>query len=93
MIVHGNEYVSAGSDKELRWLKEELEERFEIQTQVLGHLHRDRAEGKVLNMVMRACSDGCEIETDPRHAELMVEQTGVKDGQGGFDSRSTLQKR
>ena len=30
---------------------------------------------------MRACSDGCEM-ADPRHAEVMVERIGVKDGRG-----------
>ena len=31
---------------------------------------------------MRASSDGWEIVADSRHAEVMVEQIGVKDGRG-----------
>ena len=84
--------ASAGLDKDMQWLKKKQEDRFEIQNQVSGHSHSDRAEGKVLHRVMRARSDGWEMEAAPSHAELTVGQTGVKDGKRCFDSRSARQK-
>ena len=59
---------------------------------MLGHSHSDRAEGKVLNRVMGACSNDLKIEACPRDAELIVGQMGVTDGKGVFGSRSTRQK-
>ena len=84
MTVHGDDHVSAGFDKDLQWLKKKLEDRFGIETQVLGHKQNDRAEGQVLNRVMRASRDGWEIEADLRHAGLMVQQMGVEDGKEVF---------
>ena len=34
-------------------------------------------EGKVLNRIVRCVSEGWEVEADPRHAELIVEQLGI----------------
>ena len=39
-------------------------------------------EGKVLNRVLRVTEDGWEMDSDPRNAELVVEQWGLKDGKG-----------
>ena len=36
------------------------------------------SEGKVLNRPIRATAAGCEIEAVPRHAELVIEQPGLK---------------
>ena len=36
-------------------------------------------EGKVLNRIIRCTEAGWEIEADPRHAELVVEQLGIED--------------
>ena len=41
-----------------------------------------KAEGKVLNRVICRTAEGWEMETDPRHAELVVEQLGLKDDKG-----------
>ena len=39
-------------------------------------------EGKVLNRIIRNTTAGWEIEADPRHAELVVEQLGLTDEKG-----------
>ena len=39
--------------------------------------------GKVLNRVITFTGSGFELEADPRHAEMIVEQMGVK-GSGGI---------
>ena len=36
-------------------------------------------EGQVLNRVIRCTRDGYELEADLRHAELIIEQLGMKD--------------
>ena len=39
----------------------------------------DEQEGQVLNRIIRCTDAGCEVEADPRHAELVVEQLGIED--------------
>ena len=52
-------------------------------------------EGKVLNRLIRCTEAGWEIEADPRHAELVVEQLGIEDkgvstpGVSGLDEEDT----
>ena len=85
-LVHGDDYVSSGMQGDLNWLEMELEKAYEIQTQKLGPYSGLDKEGKVLNRIVRCTSGGWELEADPRHAELVVEQLGV--GKLIGDSRS-----
>ena len=56
------------------WLKDKLSQAYEIKTQHVG-VHKDsKREGKVLNIIVRCTEKGFELEADPRHAELIVEQ-------------------
>ena len=66
----------------MSWLEKELEKAYEIKTQKIGMADGYKEEGKVLNRVIRRTSDGWEIEVDPRHAELVFEQLGLKDDRG-----------
>ena len=66
----------------MSWLEAELEKAYEIKTQKLGLAKGHKAEGKVLNRLIRKTDGGWEIEADPRHAELVVEQLGLKDDKG-----------
>ena len=66
----------------MSWLEKELEKAYEIKTQKIGTAEGDKEEGKVLNRVIRRTGNGWEIEADPRHAELVVEQLGLQDDKG-----------
>ena len=76
-IVHGDDYVSSGFDSDLMWLEGELSKAYEIKTQKLGLAKGWERQGKVLNRIVSCTDEGWTIETDPRHAELIVEQLGV----------------
>ena len=76
-LVHGDDYVSSGHSKDLDWLEAELSKAYEIKTQRLGIGKGLMCEGKVLNRVLRATESGWEVEGDPRHAELVIEQLGL----------------
>ena len=75
--MHGDDYVSSGYGSDLSWLEEELKKAYEIKTQRVGIGKNLKTEGKVLNRIIRATDKGWEIEADPRHAELVVEQLGL----------------
>ena len=73
-LVHGDDYVSAGLDEELGWFEEQLKARYAIKTQRLRGNQGVGEEVKVLNRVVRRVEQGYELEGDPRHAELIIEQ-------------------
>ena len=64
------------------WLERELTKAYEIKTQKVGMGIGYKSEGKVINRVLRCAEGGWEMEADPRHAELVVEQLGIKDDKG-----------
>ena len=57
-LVHGDDYVSAGTEEFLAWLEKELEKAYEIKTQKLGDSPGYKLEGKVLNRIWRRTSTG-----------------------------------
>lgn len=73
MLVHGDDYMSAGSSSELDWLEKQLSKRYNIKTQRLRDSDGQR-EVKILNRIVRITPQGYEMEADPRHAELTTEQ-------------------
>ena len=81
-LVHGNDYASAGREKNIRWLDSELKKKFEIKTVIVGHSEKDAAEANILNQIIRATENGCELEADPRHAEFIIEELGLQNAKG-----------
>ena len=77
-LVHGDDYVASGSSADLEWFEAELMKAYEIQTQRLGFAKGRPREAKVLNRILRCTEEGFEIEADPRHAELVIEQMQVE---------------
>ena len=80
-LVHGDDYTTAGSPTNIRWLQKELERVYDIKTQVIGP--EGDQQGKVLNRVITWTGDGFELEADPRHGELIAEQLNIS-GPGGI---------
>ena len=79
-MVHGDDFVTAGHDADLQWLRAELEKQYELKTQLLGPGDGYSVEGKVLNRVVRWSSQGWEVEADPRHARAIIRAPGIGDG-------------
>ena len=66
----------------MNWLEGELSKAYELQSQRLTAVTNGKSEGKVLNRIVRSTAAGWEVEADPRHAELVVEQLGLEGEQG-----------
>ena len=77
-LVHGDDYCSAGPRASLDWLQAELQKAYEIKTQRVSNGSGCTLEGEVLNRIVRWTPEGYELEGDPRHAELVVEQLGLE---------------
>ena len=52
-LVHGDDYVTVGSEESTSWLKMELEKQYEIKTKVVGRRSGLDKEVRVLNRVVR----------------------------------------
>ena len=64
-------------------MKEKLESAFEIKTDIIGYQDEElKQEGKILNRLISVDHTGWKLEANPRHAELLIEDLGVKDGKG-----------
>ena len=44
-------FTTSGEDSDLEWLREKMDSRFQIKTQMIGETHL--VEGKVLNIIIR----------------------------------------
>ena len=51
-----------------------MSNKYELKTQKVGHFPGMTREGQLLNRFVRATPAGFDLEADPRHAELIVEQ-------------------
>lgn len=78
--VHGDDYVSTGLPQHLQWMKIELERKYQVQTQLLGPESHHQQEIQILNRIVQwNGAIRLVYEADPRHAELIVEQLGLKE--------------
>ena len=74
--MHGDDYATVGSLPDLKWLQGQLGDAFGLKTVIAEHSGRPGVvdEAKILNMVIRALSEGWEYKCDQRHAEIILEE-------------------
>ena len=71
-VVHGDDFTSLGSDKELDWLEKQLAANFELKIRGrLGVGCPGENEIRILNRILRLTPEGLEYEADPRHVDLI----------------------
>ena len=77
--VHGDDYVSIGTTKDLIWLKERFESKCKVKTETLGPEEGQCKEVKILNRIVSwHSSEGFIYDADPRHAEIIIEQLNLQ---------------
>ena len=71
-LVHGVDFVCAGSSTDLEWLQEKLKGGFEIKATTVGtdSTAGEVREARILNRIIRVTDEGWGYEADQRHAEL-----------------------
>ena len=78
--VHGDDYVSAGKARKFNWMKNQLESRYIVKTQVLGPGRDHQRQIKVCNRILTWNeATGIEYEADPRHIEITFKQLQMND--------------
>jgi len=78
-MVHGDDFVSVASDKQLKWMKTVLEGKFETKTVIIGPEINDQKSARVLNRIITFTEYGVEYEADQRHAESIVKEMNMTD--------------
>ena len=72
-VVHGDDFILAGLPRELGWARRAVSDSFltkEVGT--LGDGAGEVPELRILNRVVRWCSDGLRYEADPRHVDILL---------------------
>ena len=79
-VVHGDDFFTEGTPKELQQLDKDLEKHFEMKTEVLGPNSEagETREVRFLNRILTWNDNGISWEADPRHAEMVVKQLGLE---------------
>ena len=80
--VHGDDFTTVGGQASLKWMRQELERRYELKTHVLGPDVGESTEVRVLNRIIRWSAEGVTYEPDPRHAEIIRQQLGLQNAKG-----------
>eukprot|EP00973_Karenia_brevis_P054611 7590231-Karenia_brevis.AAC.1 len=76
-MVHGDDFMSVGSPRELRWLDCQMKNRFQMKTSIVGGGAEEEKETRVLNRVIRWTPDGWQYEHDQRHSEMIVQELSL----------------
>ncbi len=83
MVVHGDDFLSIGTDTDLDWLGDRL--RSVYGAKHVGRIGPDTEDQKAMrvpNRVTEWRQDGIQIESDQRHAEIIVRALGLGKGKG-----------
>ena len=79
LLVHGDDFIAVGRSQGRHHLKATLEEFYEIKDKTLGPDHGQLQQIRVLGRVISWESWGLQLEGDPAHLELGIEQLGLND--------------
>ena len=79
-LVHGDDFLAEGPIESLQRMNAEFKKSFQVKTESIGPDPGQQLEAWVLNRVIRWEETGITWEPDPRHAEIMIEQMGLKGG-------------
>ena len=76
-VVHGDDFLTEGSAKNLKKMDNALRKDFLVKTEVIGPDADQVRQGRVLNRVITWEDEGITWEPDPRHVEIVVQQMGL----------------
>ena len=92
MVVHGDDFIIAGSGDALDWLSHKLNEKLEpVQMARMGPGHDKEA--TVLNRCVSYRDTGLTWEADPRHAEVAVAEPWTSGGASTDEPRRRQAER
>ena len=82
VMVHGDDFIAVGSKENVKHTEDVLREKYKIKVEHLGDGPECVKEVKILNKIVRYTTTGVELEADPRHAEMVINDLGLKGAKG-----------
>ena len=81
--MHGDDFISLGSDEEVKLFHRKMKEAYEVKIRgVLGPEAKDQKLITILNRIIEWKEDGLHYEGDGRNIEKIIEETGLKSSRG-----------
>jgi hypothetical protein len=74
--VHIDDFLCSGRPEDLEWLSNALRRKYDLKKKMIGEGHA--REGKYLNRIIKWTKGGVQMEGDPKHAEILLEEWGMK---------------
>ena len=79
VVIHGDDFTMLGNEVELDWFRDRISEKFEVKFRArLGPEEKDDKAVRLLNRVIEWTEEGIRYEADQRHAELILQDMGLK---------------
>jgi hypothetical protein len=81
IVVHGDDFTILGTSWDIQWVHDMLGKKYELKLRgVMGSPCNPGSvnELSVLNRIVRWNANGIEYEADPRHAEIIISELGLK---------------
>ena len=82
ITVHGDDFVIAANLNDIKWIRTQMEEKFEVKSEILGPDEGCSPHVRVLNRIISWEKDGLAYEADPRHAEILFDGLGLESAKG-----------
>ena len=79
IMVHGDDFIAVGPEKNLKTTRMILENKYKIKVEVLGDKVGQTTELRILKKVVRLTNEGVELEADPHHVEFTMRDLGLQD--------------
>ena len=78
VMVHGDDFFAGGKIENLRWMREQIEAKYEIKSEIISGMEGYAKEMNVLNRSIRWTENGIEYEPDKRHATEIIRGLGLE---------------
>jgi hypothetical protein len=79
VITHVDDFLCSGEKRDLLWLREMISLEFDLKGEILGNLSDEKPEISFLGRVIRITGEGIELESDPKHVKILLEEWKMED--------------
>ena len=80
-VVHRNDFIFSGADKDLTWVEQLMKEWFEVKVRArIGPDESDDKENSIWGKRVRWEQWGISYQANPKHRAIVLERIGLGDG-------------
>ena len=82
LLVHGDDFFSAGEESSQQWLCKILEDQYDLKCERAGEASHLKTQLRVLGRIVSFKSDGITCEADPQHLDVAAHELGLTSCRG-----------